>query len=106
MTDQEAAPERLLPLCCELLDRQREALIRGDIRRLERIAEGIVSVMAALQPSLAQERALPARECRQLRERVLLNRALLNNGLTSADRFAAGLVASPETTSVLLSERA
>lgn len=106
MSDAHDEVVRLLDSASVLLERQREALIGGDVRRVERNGEAIAEVLSAIRERLETGGALvDAETMRRFRHLMRLNRILLENGLSEADHFMASLCATPRT-SALFSERA
>lgn len=105
MIENEAiALPRLVELATDLLRRQREALIRGDVSRIERLGETLAKVLTNLCERLRREPG--NREVLQrLRHEMHVNRLLLENGLAATDRFVTMLAWSPEVKSILLSEQ-
>jgi hypothetical protein len=72
---------RLVEIARDLLRRQQDALIQGDVLRVERYHEAIAKILTTLRGHL------------------------LENGLAVTDHFAASLAEDPSMTSVLLSEK-
>ncbi|WP_309723401.1 hypothetical protein [Armatimonas sp.] len=97
---------RLVEIARDLLRRQQDALIQGDVLRVERYHEAIAKILTTLRGHLARESSFEARTALdQLRQQMRTNRLLLENGLAVTDHFAASLAENPSMTSVLLSEK-
>lgn len=105
MLDDEAiALPRLMELATDLLRRQREALIRSDVARTERLSETLAKILTTLCERLRREPG--SQETLQaLRHEMQVNRLLLENGLAANDRFVTMLAWSPGVKSILLSEQ-
>lgn len=105
MIEEEAiAFPRLVELSTDLLRRQREALIRGDVSRTERLSETLAKVLTNLCERLNREPS-DRDVLQKLRHEMSVNRLLLENGLAATDRFVTMLAWSPEVKSILLSEQ-
>ena len=95
---------RLIAVATDLLRGQREALINGEVTRIEKQSEALAKVLTRLCERLQREPG--ERETLQkLRHEMQINRLLLENGMLAGDRFVELLACSPEVTSILLSEQ-
>lgn len=104
MDNETVALSRLVEVATDLLRRQREVLIRGDVSRTERLGETLAKILTTLCERLGREPG--DREALQsLRHEMHVNRLLLENGLAATDRFVTMLAWSPEVKSILLSEQ-
>ncbi|WP_395142718.1 hypothetical protein [Armatimonas sp.] len=97
---------RLIAIARDLLRRQQDALIHGDVLRVERYHEALAKILTTLRGHLVRESSTEtATALEQLRNQMRTNRLLLENGLAVTDHFAASLAHSPGITSVMLSEK-
>lgn len=97
---------RLIEIARDLLRRQQEALIRGDVVRVERYHEALAKILTTLRGQLVREDNTGVEAALELlRHQMRTNRLLLENGLAVTDHFAASLASAPGVTSVLLSEK-
>lgn len=104
MEEEVVALPRLIEVATDLLRRQREALIRRDVLRIERLGETLAKILTTLCERLRREQG-SSEALRVLRHEMQVNRLLLENGLRATDRFVAMLAWSPEVKSILLSEQ-
>src|SRR5437899_6852383 len=96
------AERRVLAAIARAAARQRAAILARDVRSLNRLFDRfsqLQSDLSALIAGLPVEREPEGRKAlaglaRQLREELLLNRALLGNGVAIADHFMACLGAA------------
>lgn len=96
----------MITIARDLLRRQQEALIHGDVVRVERYHEALAKILTTLRGHLIRESGTETSAAlEQLRTQMRTNRLLLENGIAVTDHFAASLVSSPGMTSVMLSEK-
>lgn len=96
---------QLVTLTLQLLERQQDALVRGDVAEVAHHTESLAPALAVLRGMLVRERGEEPPALQQLRNQLRVNRLLLENGLANTDHFVASLARSPEVTSVFLSEQ-
>lgn len=80
--------EELLSAASRELDRQRDAILARDLSGMRRCFENLALLLGELE-TLRDVPALLSPLARQVRERILVNRALLWNGQASVDHFVS-----------------
>jgi hypothetical protein len=98
----EAEVHRVLETLSQVAARQREAILAGDVRTLNRLFDALLQLHAELGALMAE---LPVGDvpewggkwaaiARRVREQFMTNRVLLGNGIAITDHFMATAVDS------------